>query len=83
MFQGAGASNTNASAPPTALTDEQKPLDGTNNAPASDGTQPSLPPELETQKFTVSKEEADTLNAQVKTIKTKGVLNMWKNKTLV
>ena len=83
IMTGAGASNTTAgsvSAPPTAISDEQKPLDG-GEAPQE--TQSGLPEALQTQKFTVSKEEAAELNTQVKAIKMKGALSMWKNKTLV
>jgi len=81
---GAGASNTTAgsvSAPPTAISNEQKSLEG--GEPAADTQQSDLPAALSTQKFTVTAEEAAELNTQVKSIKMKGALSMWKNKTLV
>lgn len=84
-LSGAGASNTTAgsiSAPPTALSNEQKPLEDGETAEAgpSDAT---VPAGLETKQFTVTKEEAEDLNAQVQTIKTKGALSMWKKKALM
>lgn len=77
---GAGASNqmSSISAPPTAMADGMKTLDDT------DGGQTSAEvPAEQTSQFTVTKEEAEELNAQVKTIKTKGALSMWKSKALV
>lgn len=77
LSTGAGASNTTSSmsAPPTALSNERKPLDG--EAISEEGS------ETNQSAFSVSKEEAEELNAKVKAIKTKGALSMWKNKALV
>ena len=64
------------SAPPTAMSNEHVSLDGT--APTEEEST-----QANQSKVTVTKEEAAELNAQVKDIKTKGALSMWKNKALV
>ncbi|XP_067939903.1 uncharacterized protein [Watersipora subatra] len=66
---GAGASNT---LPPMTAPAASQPS----------GEEP-LPTAASQSEFTVTKEEAEELNAQVKAIKTKGALSMWKNKALV
>ena len=71
------------SAPPTALSNEQKPLDPEPAISEGDPPADTEASENKQSSISVSKEEAQELNAQVKAIKTKGALSMWKNKALV